>query len=213
MNHIKLFEDFNHKIKNIADIIKKSGYVFAKSVKNNPDHDPEEPVRALSIDSDGLVTVDISGREYEVDLENVEIAPYVKESVVDKEKDLYSDFLSYFQNLKSDDEINTNYIEVVESYAKLSKYGSVDDYGAWQFSIKNSNHLRAVRISYFGLENTREYISSGHWTRYKGSQSNDLAIIYSTIYRFEKMNEGKILIFHEHLSNRGINILAVFPNS
>jgi len=73
MIHIKLFEDFklkHIKHQDIVDCIKNGGFVYAKSVKEYPEASIEEPIRPVSVDNDGLVTVDIDGQEYEVDLEN-----------------------------------------------------------------------------------------------------------------------------------------------
>jgi hypothetical protein len=41
-------------------------------VKNKMDHNPDKPLRPLSVDDDGLITVEVDGSEYEVDLKNVE---------------------------------------------------------------------------------------------------------------------------------------------
>ena len=72
--YLELFEDF--KFKNITqdDIIrciKRGGFIYATIVKNYPDNDPKEPMRAVSIDDDGLITVEIDGSQHEVDLKNV----------------------------------------------------------------------------------------------------------------------------------------------
>lgn len=76
MNWIKKFETFK-KIKNITEediikCIKSGGLIFATTIKNFPEHDPEEPLTPLSIDEDGLVTVTIDGQDYEVELDKVE---------------------------------------------------------------------------------------------------------------------------------------------
>lgn len=75
MKYIKLFEDF--KVKNITQddviaCIQKSGRIYATIVKDFPDNDPKEPLNPLSIDEDGLVTVDYDGSEYEVDISDIE---------------------------------------------------------------------------------------------------------------------------------------------
>jgi len=75
MKWIKTFESF--KVKNITseDVIKTikgGGRVFATIIKDFPGNDPKDPLTPVSIDDDGLVTVEHDGKEYEVDLENVE---------------------------------------------------------------------------------------------------------------------------------------------
>lgn len=79
MKWIKLFEDF--KVKNISyddmiDCIKKGGHIYATIVKDLPDNDPETPLTPVSIDEDGLVTIEYDGKEYEIDLKDVEKIEY-----------------------------------------------------------------------------------------------------------------------------------------
>ena len=69
--------DESIKVKNITseDVIKTikgGGRVFATIIKDYPNNDPKEPLTPVSIDDDGLVTVEYDGKEYEVDLENIE---------------------------------------------------------------------------------------------------------------------------------------------
>jgi len=69
--------DESIKIKNIThdDVIKTikgGGKVFVTIIKNFPNNDPEEALTPISIDDDGLVTVEWEGKEYEVDLDNIE---------------------------------------------------------------------------------------------------------------------------------------------
>jgi hypothetical protein len=80
MKHIKLYEDFkvNNQegtlitIDDIIDCIKNDGFIYATVISNLPDNDPKEPLKPVSIDDDGLVTIEYSGCEYEVKLENIE---------------------------------------------------------------------------------------------------------------------------------------------
>lgn len=75
MKYLKLFEDF--KVKNITQedviaCIQKRGKIYATIVKDFPGNDPKEPLNPLSVDEDGLVTVDYDGSEYEVNLNDIE---------------------------------------------------------------------------------------------------------------------------------------------
>jgi hypothetical protein len=75
MKHLKLYEDF--KVKNITEddvinCIKSGGVLFATIVKNFPKNNPKDPLRPVSIDDDGLITVEWEGKEYEVELRNVD---------------------------------------------------------------------------------------------------------------------------------------------
>lgn len=80
MNRLKSFESFKLnnlestliKVDDIINCIKSGGYIYTTIVKNYPDNDPKEPIRPLSVDNDGLITVNIDGSEYTVNLEDVE---------------------------------------------------------------------------------------------------------------------------------------------
>lgn len=80
MKWIKLFEDFktNNKEGNliteddIIKCIKSGGVIYSTIVKDYPDNNPDEPIKPVSIDEDGLITVDIDGNQYSVDIKNVE---------------------------------------------------------------------------------------------------------------------------------------------
>jgi (p)ppGpp synthase/HD superfamily hydrolase len=74
MKYLKLYEDFKQKNITQEDIVKcidNGGVIYADIVNNFPDNDPKEPINPVSVDDDGLVTVEIEGSNYEVDLKNV----------------------------------------------------------------------------------------------------------------------------------------------
>lgn len=80
MKWVKLFEDFktNNKEGNliteddIIKCIKSGGVIYSTIVKDYPDNNPDEPIKPVSIDEDGLITVDIDGNQYSVDIKSVE---------------------------------------------------------------------------------------------------------------------------------------------
>lgn len=80
MKWIKLFEDFKKNNEegtlitedDIINCIKKGGLVFATIVHDLPDNDPEKGMRPVDIDKDGLITVEVDGKEYTIDLNDVE---------------------------------------------------------------------------------------------------------------------------------------------
>ncbi len=79
MKWIKLFEDFkvnNFTLEDVIKCIKGNGVIYATIVKDLPDNDPKEPLRAVSVDDDGLITVEFDGNEYQVDLNDVEKIEY-----------------------------------------------------------------------------------------------------------------------------------------
>lgn len=79
MKHLKLFEDFKVKNITIDDVIlciKKGGSIRATIVKDLPDNDPDESYKPVSVDEQGLVTIVYDGKEYEIDLKDVEKIEY-----------------------------------------------------------------------------------------------------------------------------------------
>ena len=80
MKWIKLFEDFKQNneegtlitMDDIINCIKNKGVIYATIIKEYPGNDPKDPITPIDIDEDGLITVDIDGNEYYVDLDDVE---------------------------------------------------------------------------------------------------------------------------------------------
>lgn len=71
--YIHIFEDFKQKNITRDDIqkcIDNDGFIETDIVKDLPDN-PSEPIRPVSVDDDGEITVEIDGSYYQVDLENV----------------------------------------------------------------------------------------------------------------------------------------------
>lgn len=68
----------------VINCIKRGGYIYATIIKELPKNDPKRPLKPLSIDNDGLITIDYDGKEYEIDIRNVEtidIPDGIKESL------------------------------------------------------------------------------------------------------------------------------------
>ena len=71
MKWIKLFEDFKQNNEegtlitqdDIINCIKKRGVIYATIIKEYPGNDPKEPISPVDIDEDGLITVEIDGKE------------------------------------------------------------------------------------------------------------------------------------------------------
>ena len=80
MKWLKLFEDFNQnneegdllKQEDIIKCIEKGGIMYATIVQEIPDNDPKEPLKAVDIDEDGLITVEQDNKIGYVKLEDVE---------------------------------------------------------------------------------------------------------------------------------------------
>lgn len=84
MKWLKLFEDF--KINNIEgdlitqediiNCIKTGGVIYTGVIKDLPDNNPEIPIKPISIDEDGLITIEYDNNEYTVELKHVEKVEY-----------------------------------------------------------------------------------------------------------------------------------------
>jgi len=80
MKWIKMFEDFKQnnqegsllKQEDVIRCIEKGGQLFATIVQEIPDNDPEEPMRPIDIDEDGLIAVEQGSKIGYVKLEDVE---------------------------------------------------------------------------------------------------------------------------------------------
>jgi prepilin-type processing-associated H-X9-DG protein len=73
--HVLMFEDFKQKNVTIEDIIKcieGGGVIYATTINDFPDNDPEIPLNPLSIDDEGTITVELDGSNHEVELKNVD---------------------------------------------------------------------------------------------------------------------------------------------
>jgi hypothetical protein len=80
MKWLKLYEDFKNNNQegnlisedDIIKCIKSGGVIYSSIIKDYPDNNPDEPLNPVSIDEDGLITVEIDGDEYSIDIKNVE---------------------------------------------------------------------------------------------------------------------------------------------
>ena len=99
---IKKFEQFTSRFseQDIIDAISNKDHIKVKNVKDLPDHDEENPVRPIDIDSDGLLTIEVDGRNYEVDLKNVTQINQINEDI---EYDGYKNPLEGARHLKNHD--------------------------------------------------------------------------------------------------------------
>lgn len=83
MKWIKLFEDFKQNNEegnlitqeDIIKCIKSGGVIFSDIVHDLPDN-PTGGITPVDIDEDGLITVEIDGNNYTVDLEDVKKIEY-----------------------------------------------------------------------------------------------------------------------------------------
>jgi hypothetical protein len=84
MKWLKLFEDFKNNneegtlitIDDVIKCIEKAGSVYATIISDFPENNPKKPLRAVDIDEDGLVTVEIDGEFYTIELNDIEKIEY-----------------------------------------------------------------------------------------------------------------------------------------
>ena len=84
MKWIKLFEDFKENnqdgtlisVDDMIKCIKSDGVIYTNIVKGLPNNNVDVPIKPISIDDDGLVTIEYDNKEYEVDLRNIKKIEY-----------------------------------------------------------------------------------------------------------------------------------------
>jgi hypothetical protein len=64
--------NINADYRDIIDCIQSKGFIYATVINDLPDNDPDMALNPMSVDDDGLITVEFDGSEYEVDLKNVD---------------------------------------------------------------------------------------------------------------------------------------------
>lgn len=80
MKWIKLFEDFKKNNEegtlitqdDIIKCVKNGGLIYSTIVHDLPENNPKEGMTPIDIDEDGLITVEVDGKQYNVDLNDVE---------------------------------------------------------------------------------------------------------------------------------------------
>jgi hypothetical protein len=79
MKHIKLYEQFkvkNFTVDDIVDCISSGGIIYSEIVKDFPENIPDLPLNPVSVDDEGLITVEVDGKNFEVDLKDVKKIEY-----------------------------------------------------------------------------------------------------------------------------------------
>jgi len=69
MKYLRLFESVS--IEDIIRSIESNTAIYVTAIKTLPDHNPEEPVRVVSVANDGTTTIEVNGEYYDVSLRNV----------------------------------------------------------------------------------------------------------------------------------------------
>jgi hypothetical protein len=83
MRKLLLFEDFKKNNDegtlitqdDVINCIKKGGLIYTDIVHELPDN-PSTGIKAVDIDEDGLITVEVDGKSYTVDLQDVKKIEY-----------------------------------------------------------------------------------------------------------------------------------------
>jgi hypothetical protein len=74
MKWLKLYENFEKSkvsIDDVIDCIEKGGKIYTNIIKDLPDNDPNSEILPVSVDDYGVVTVNIDGELYEVDINDI----------------------------------------------------------------------------------------------------------------------------------------------
>jgi hypothetical protein len=74
MRFLKTYEGFkvnNIELSDIMEVIQSGGRIYASSVKDFPEADPDKSLVPVSVDNEGLITILYDNSEYEVCLHNV----------------------------------------------------------------------------------------------------------------------------------------------
>lgn len=69
MKHLKYFESVN--VDDVIKCIEDENTLFIKAIPGITKHDPNEPVRPVSITDDGIISLEINGDYHDVLLRNV----------------------------------------------------------------------------------------------------------------------------------------------
>jgi hypothetical protein len=75
MKYLNLFEDFKQKNITLEDIVRcieSGGVIYATTIRNFPNNNPDLPLNPLSVDKEGTITVEFEGRNYEVEIRHVD---------------------------------------------------------------------------------------------------------------------------------------------
>jgi len=115
--HVLMFEDFKQKNVTIEDIIKcieGGGVIYATTINDFPDNDPEIPLNPLSIDDEGTITVELDGSNHEVELKNVDKIEWKNINERMYFSDGMQSVLIYLSNQKKDKV--ANFIWSIQSY-------------------------------------------------------------------------------------------------
>lgn len=69
MKHLKYFEAVTQE--DVIECIEDGNLLYVKAIPDLADHNPEKPVRPVSITDDGIVSVEIDGEYHDVFLRNI----------------------------------------------------------------------------------------------------------------------------------------------
>jgi hypothetical protein len=140
MKYLKIFEDFKQKNITIEDIVRcieSGGVIYATTIRNFPNNNPDLPLNPLSVDLEGTITVEFEGRNYEVEIrhvdkiewnpvnESLEIDDYLTDAlfIIYKKNDKIANLLLTLTNrheYETDEDLN--FIKVGESENLITYY-------------------------------------------------------------------------------------------
>jgi hypothetical protein len=242
MKIVKFFEDFkvnNITQEDIINCIKKGGSIYSSVVKELPDNDPKKPLSPKDISEDGEITIDLDGKMYYVDLDDVE---RVETEVVKESKKisiLHDDFKNHvpktmqivtsngeFKLELTDCHINFPKIEIAYHHWTPDKTGDVLSDGEPDYLCFDLNFHRRDKDFQINVENTYgdammfefkisppNTIEVGHYNGYNSKYDPKYVFSYTEDSINDLMEFFNKFTFGLKLTRDKFNFLDIDPNS
>lgn len=184
MKFIKKFENFqleSLKVKNIThedviNCIKGGGRVFATIVKDFTGNDPKDALTPVSIDDDGLVTVEWEGKEYEIDLEDIE---KIDMPSVNEKREIFLGQRWYTIDNRSDDYLIARTDDYSEDGIQLRDY-VLDKLEEYMTYFIDEDFKISISYGFFGKSDTLHL----HFESVGRSFNSDDVEYFKTIQKF-----------------------------
>jgi len=170
MKRIKVFEDFKVKnitLEDIINCIKNGGNIYASIIKDYPRNNPNKPLVPKDVSDDGEITIEIGGKLFYVDLDDVDKVELEPISESNKVSILHEDFKNYvpktmqivtsngeFELELTDCHVTFPKIEITYHHYTPEKTGDVLSDGEPDYLCFDLNFHRRDRDFQINVENT-----------------------------------------------------------
>jgi len=241
MKLVTIFEDF--KVNNITQddlikCIKTGGFILTSIVEDLPEHDPKKELYPRDISDDGNVTVEINGKNYLVDLDDIErVEMGVKESkkISILDEDIRKELPKKLTIVTSNGEFELQLCDCWIQFPKMmfqywhntpEKTDDVLADGEPDYLSFDLNFMKREDTFEINVENTYgdammfEYkitppntIEVGHYNGYKSKHDPKYVFTYTEDSIKELMNFFNKFTFGVKLTRDKFNFLDIDPNS